>query len=140
MATWKRGWRTTLLERRASLATTWAGMSRHQMIDRLGISGGSCDGVLDGRGEVPEAGEPAFEGEPEPVGGCLGAGGQLRIVGLGEVDQPAVVAEVHRQQLRVAVEAEARDDDRFELAGEEVGQVERPQLFLLEGVEGGGAR
>src|SRR6185295_10566854 len=109
MATWKRGWRTTLLERRASLATTWAGMSRHQMIDRLGISGGSCDGVLDGRGEVPEAGEPAFEGEPEPVGGCLGAGGQLRIVGLGEVDQPAVVAEVHRQQLRVAVQAEARD-------------------------------
>ena len=36
IATWKRGWRTTLLDRRASLATTWAGMSRHQMIDSIG--------------------------------------------------------------------------------------------------------
>src|SRR6185295_18159981 len=31
MATWKRGWRTILLARRPSLATTWAGMSHHQM-------------------------------------------------------------------------------------------------------------
>src|SRR6476661_7930692 len=88
MATWNRGCRTTLLERRASLATTWAGMSRHQMIDRLGISGGSCDGVLDGRGEVPKFCQPAFERETEAVGRGLRSSGQLGIVGLGEIDQP----------------------------------------------------
>ena len=56
----------------------------------------------------PKPVEPALEGEAEAVGGGLRASGQLGIVGLGEVDEPAVVAEVHRQQLGMAVEAEAR--------------------------------
>ena len=56
----------------------------------------------------------------------------VRVVGLGEVDEPAVVAEVERQQLRVAVETEAGEDDRVELAGQEVGQVEGADLLVLE--------
>ena len=104
------------------------------------MSGGSCDGVLDGRGEVAVAGRPALEGEAEAVGGgAARASVQLRVVGLGEVDEPAVVAEVDRQQLGMAVEAEAGDDDRVELAGQEVGQVERAELLVLQRGVGGRA-
>ena len=71
------------------------------------MSGGSCDGVLDGRGEVAVAGRAALEGEPEAVGAASARGGEVRVVGLGEVDEPAVVPEVERQQLRMAVEPEA---------------------------------
>jgi hypothetical protein len=92
--------------------------------------------VADGRGEVAEPGRPALEGEPESVGSGLGARGQLRVVALGEVHEPAVRAEVVGQQLRVAVEPEPGPDDRVELAGQEVGQVEGPDLLLLEGIEG----
>ena len=141
MATWKRGWRTTLLERRASLATTWAGMSRHQMIDSMW----ACQAApatacwMDG-GEVAEAGRAGARrrdrgGRRRPGARAVSSG----IVGLGEVDEPAVVAEVDRQQLGMAVEAEAGDDDRVELAGQEVGQVERAELLLLEGLVGGRA-
>src|SRR6478736_29683 len=137
MATWKRGWRTTLLERRASLATTWAGMSRHQMIESMGaMSGGSCYGVLDGRGEIAETGETALEREAQTSRGRLGPRREVRVVRLGEVDEPAVVPEVVGQQLRVAVEAEPGPDDRVELACQEVGQVERPDFLLLEGPVG----
>src|SRR4029079_3211037 len=137
MATWNRGWRTTLLERRASFATTWAGMSRHQMIESMGaMSGGSCYGVLDGRGEIAETGHAALEREPQAGRGGLGPLREIRVVRLGEVDEPAGVAEVIGQQLRVAVGPESRPDDRVELAGQEVGQVERPDLFLLEGFVG----
>src|SRR6476646_8179051 len=137
MATWKRGWRTTLLDRRASLATTWAGMSRHQMIESIGaMSGGSCYGVLDGRGEVAEPRRAALEGEAEAVGRGTGAIGQVRVVALSEVDEPAIRAEVVGQQLRVPIEPEARPDDRVELASEAVGQVESPELLLLERLVG----
>src|SRR4051794_8417295 len=102
MATWNRGWSTTLLERRASLATTWAGMSRHQMVERIGgISGGSREvhGLLDGRGQVAEASLAPLELETEAVGRGLGASRQLGVVALGEVDEPLVRGEVHREEL-----------------------------------------
>src|SRR6476660_1643583 len=112
MATWKRGWRTTLLERRASLATTWAGMSRHQMIESMGaMSGGSCYGVLDGRGEIAEPGHAPLVREAQACSGRLGSRGEIRVVRLGEVDEPAVVPEVVGQQLRMAVEPQSRPDD-----------------------------
>src|SRR4051794_30642388 len=99
MATWNRGWSTTLLERRASFATTWAGMSRHQMVERIGgMSGGSGEvhGLLDGRSQVAEASLAALELEAEAIRGRLGANRQLGVVGLGEVDEPLVRGEVHR--------------------------------------------
>src|SRR3954468_2780818 len=132
MATWNRGWRTTLLDRRPSLATTCAGMSRHQMIESVGGMSGGSYGCSDGCIEIAETCLTPFEREAEPVGRRLRALGQPGIVGLGEVDDAPVVLEVHRQQLRVTVEAEARPDDRVELAGEEVGQVEGPDLLLLD--------
>ena len=39
----------------------------------------------------------------------------------------------------MAVEPEAGPDDRVELAGQEVGQVEGPDLLVLERLVGGGA-
>ena len=133
MATWKRGWRTTLLDRRPSLATTWAGMSRHQMIERVGhvrrLLRRRC--WMDGARSPKPVGRRS-KARPSRSAAACGARGQLGIVGLGEVDEPAVVAEVHRQQLGMAVEAEAGADDRVELAGQEVGQVEGPELLVLE--------
>ena len=77
-----------------------------------------------------KTGEPAFEGEAEPVGGGLGLGGRFGIVELGEMDDAAVVAEIVVAQLREAVEAEPLDDQRVEMPGEEVGQIERAGLLL----------
>ena len=109
-----------MLERRASLATTWAGMSRHQIDREHGghvrrlllrsgwMAGGVRSAATTGRREVAEAGPSHLEREAEPPRAATGRRDQSRIVGLGEVDEPAVVAEVGRQQLGMAVEAEAR--------------------------------
>ena len=50
--------------------------------------------------------------------------------------QAPVVAEVHRQQLRVAIEAEAADHEPIEVPGEEIGQVERARLLVGQRGEG----
>jgi hypothetical protein len=73
---------------------------------------------------------PVLEREPEPVRGRAGQRHQLRVLDLGEVHEPAVVREVHRLELRVAVDAEAADHEPLEVAGEEVGQPERRRLVL----------
>ena len=91
--------------------STWAGMSRHQMtvsvghVRRLRRRALGCDVA-----EVAEAGRGgARRRGPRRVGcGLRARAVELRVVGLGEVDEPPVVAEVHRQQLRVPVEPEAR--------------------------------
>ena len=64
---------------------------------------------------------------------------QVRIVGLGEVDDAPVVAEVHRLELRVAVDPEAADHEPLEVAGEEVGQPERRRLLVGQAGEVGAA-
>ena len=87
--------------------------------------------MLDRRPEVAVAGQAALEGEAKVLGGGRGTRGELRIVCLGEIDETAVVAEVERQQLRMAIQAKAGQDDRLELAGQEVGQVERADLVVL---------
>src|SRR4051812_47558579 len=65
--------------------------------------------LADEIGQPAQPCEPALEPEPEPGGGGFGLGGQVGVVGLGEVEESRVVAEIVRQQLRVAVEAEALD-------------------------------
>ena len=72
--------------------------------------------------QVAIAGLAAFKGEAQGLGGGFGLGGQGGVVGLGEVDERAVIAEIHVPQLRVAVEAEGSGDEGVELKGEEVGQ------------------
>ena len=69
--------------------------------------GPSGDSASDGRGQLAVARRAAFEGEPEAVRGGLRLRGQLRVVGLGEVDEAPVAPEVVGQQLRMPVEAEA---------------------------------
>src|SRR6266498_3379933 len=115
MATWKRGWRTTLLDRRASLATTWAGMSRHQITDRVAMSGDSCGrsalarnrrrrrgGFETGR-QVTVPGPAQLKGQSQPPGRPTCGGDQCGVVGLGKVDKPVVIAEVRGQQLGMPV-------------------------------------
>ena len=57
------------------------------------------------------------------------------VVALRQQHEPAVVAEVHRQQRRVAVEPETLPDQRVEVLGQEVGEVERARLGVVEGGE-----
>ena len=58
------------------------------------------------------AGRPVLVGEAEPQGRRLRLALEVRIGGLGEIDQRRVVAEIERQQLGMAVEAEALDHQR----------------------------
>ena len=99
----------------------------------------SVRGRDDGGREVAEARASELEREAEPAGAATGRRDQRGIVGLGEVDEAAVVAEVDRQQLGMSVEAEARDDQPVEVAGEEIGQEERAELLVGDRREGRGA-
>ena len=51
------------------------------------------------------------------------------------MDDAPVGAEIVVAQLREAIEAEPLDDQRVEVAGEEIGQVESAELLLGEGGE-----
>ena len=114
-----------LLDTRPSLAMTWAGMSRHQMTVRLAIqaapvvpkvtpvpsamaSAGRLVIVAMAAANGAEAGPSELEFEPQAVCGRAREGQGHRVVGLGEVHDALVVPEVHRQQLRMAVDAQAR--------------------------------
>ena len=95
------------------------------------------------RARPAEPGEAALVGEPEPLGRRLRLGRRLGIVDLREMDDAAVAAEIVVAQLGKAVEAEPLEDERVEMAGEEVGQIEGAELLLgerredlLAGVEG----
>src|SRR3954454_12359259 len=85
------------------------------------------------RGAEPAvAGRTMLERETEPVGAAPRQLEQLPVVGLGEVDDPAVVAEDVRRQFGMAVEPERPDDQGVEVPDEEVREVEGPGLLLLE--------
>jgi hypothetical protein len=65
---------------------------------------------------------------------------QVVVVSLCEIEKPAVVPEVVRQKLGVAVESEATDDERIEVPREEVRQVEGRGLGVVELLPGVVAR
>src|SRR4029078_13732338 len=82
----------------------------------------------EGGGEAVYPGGWVLEGESEPIGRPAGHREQVWVVGLRQVDDAPVVVEVDRLELRVAVDAEAPDDQPLDVAGEEVGQPERAGL------------
>ena len=94
----------------------------------------------DRRRELAVAGAAQLEAQAEPTCAAPGGGDQRRVVGLGEVDEPLVVAEVRGEQLRVAVEPEPDDDEPVEVAGEEVGEEERRGLVRRSGARSRRAR
>ncbi len=51
---------------------------------------------------------------------------------LGEVDDPLVIAEIERQQLGVAVDAEPLDDEPVEVPDEEIREEEAGGLVIGE--------
>src|SRR3546814_7455047 len=77
----------------------------------------------------------SLEGEAEAFGGRRGAGVERGVLGLRQVDQLLIVAEVERQQLGMAVEAEPLDDQALEVTRQVVGQVEGAHLRLGQRVE-----
>ena len=80
-----------------------------------------------------------LEREAEALSRAAGHREQVRVLGLGEVDEPAVVAEVHRLELRMAVDPEPADHQPLEVPGEEVGQPEGGGLVLGQAGEVGPA-
>ena len=87
---------------------------------------------LQERRNPSEPGEAARIGEAEALGGGARPESRLRIVELGQMDDPPVGAEIAVAQVREAVEAEALDDQRIEMPGEEVGEIEGAGLLLGE--------
>ena len=76
-----------------------------------------------------------LEGETEPPRGAARGRDKRGIVGLREVDEPGVVAEVDRQQLGMGVQTQPLDDESIEVAGQEIGQEEGPELLVGDGSE-----
>ena len=79
-----------------------------------------------------KAGETALIGEAEPFGRGPGLRLQIRVVELREMHHATVIAEVIVAQLRKAVEAEAPNDERVEMADKKIGEVERAGLLFGE--------
>ena len=84
---------------------------------------------MGGRGEVAEAGATALEGKTQRRLRGRRAD-ERRVVGLGEVDEAGVVAEVGVAQLGMTIETQAAGSEPVELASQEVGQVERARLLV----------
>ena len=81
-----------------------------------------------------------LERQPETLRGAARHREQIRILGLGEVDEALVVTEVHRLKLRVPVDPETADHEPLEVAGQEVRQPERCRLPFSQGREVSAAR
>jgi hypothetical protein len=77
-----------------------------------------------------------LEAEAEPVGGGPGAVDEIGVLDLRQVDEPCVVAEVVVAELGVAVESEVPDHESIEVPDQVVGEVEGPDLGVLEFGEG----
>src|SRR4029077_2071675 len=89
---------------------------------RQGCALGTAGRRDDRRAELAEAGPPQLEREAETLRGPPRGRDELRVVRLGEIHEPSVVAEVDRQELRMAVEPEPADDESVRVADEEVGE------------------
>src|SRR5436190_15526931 len=95
---------------------------------------GELDEIRERRRQPPVPGLPALEGEAERGRARLGLLAQRRIVGLREVDDAPVVPEDVSDQLGMTVEPERPAHERVEVPDEEIGEVERPRLLLLQGI------
>src|SRR4249919_678700 len=102
-------------------------MSRHQITVRSATDT-SGDEALERRLQLAVAGAAALECESEVRSRGPRPLGELIVVGLREIEDALVVAEHQRQELRVAVELEGAHDERVEVPGKEVGEVERRRL------------
>ena len=73
-----------------------------------------------------------LEREAELTGSAASHGDDLGVVALRDQHHAGVIAEVRVAQFGMAVEAEAAPDQRIEVLGKEVGEVERPRLGVVE--------
>jgi hypothetical protein len=97
---------------------------------------GSFGRGLNEESELTHARRDALEGETEARRGCIGLRGQRCVIGLGKIDEALIVREVEVTQLGMTIDAEASDDQRLELADEEVGKIEAAGLRLGQCLEG----
>src|SRR5206468_6923112 len=106
-------------------------MSRHQMTVSSG-TGSRLDEAGERGKEVAVAGAALVVCETEPVGGGPCPRAKVFVFSLREVEEATVVPEVLGEKLRMPVEPEATDDDRIEMSGEEVGEVEGRGLRVVQ--------
>lgn len=92
-----------------------------------GRSGLICEGC----GKVTIASEATFERQTKAIRAVFGFGRQVGIISLGLVDQLGVVAKVHFQQLGMAIKPQGFPDERIELTGQEIGQVEGCYFIVM---------
>ena len=71
-----------------------------------------------------------LECQSETLGSTCGSLAGDRVVGLRQVNHPRVVTEIHVAQLRCPVETEAAPDQRVEMLGKKIREVERAELFF----------
>ena len=106
------------------------------MTHRTAVSGGwSRSRVDNGWRQIAIAREAVFIGKAEEIGGPFGFGLQFRVFGLRQIDDLFVVAEHHGNQFGVLVEFQRFDDEGFELAGNQVRQIEGRDFFAAFGQE-----
>jgi hypothetical protein len=106
-------------------------MSRQNTTIRSAIVLSACGGLHEVL-EHPVADRHVLELQAEFVCGRPRTLQADRIVGLGEVHDAAIIAEIERQELRMTVDAQALPDQRVELPGQEVGQPEGADLLLRQ--------
>ncbi|VTZ60925.1 conserved hypothetical protein [Sinorhizobium medicae] len=100
---------------------------------RGGAIAGKSTCLSDGEqrlGEVAIAGVAVLVFEPESIGCAPGLLLQCLVLLLGEIDELAIVAEIHVAQFRMPVETERFDNEGLELAGEKVCQEEGGDILV----------
>src|SRR5882757_135184 len=129
-ASWKRLVNCTLAVSRPRLTNTCAGMSRHEMMisEAMFSSAQARSGVCPAR-HSRSAGIQLEAHSPGDVAGLLFRLGS-RV--LGEIHQLAIVAEIFLCQLRMPVETETAGDETIVMAQQEVSQIERAGLGILQ--------
>ena len=72
----------------------------------------------------------ALISQSQPGGRHLGLTVEFVILGLRQIDKPAVVAKENILELGISIKAHASDDQRLELPHEEIGEIEAPRLLF----------
>lgn len=93
--------------------------------------------------QIAVAGVAVFIFKPQRLGGAASLHLQRLVLDLRQINELAIMAEIHVAQFGVPVEAERLDDEGLELAGEEIGEEESADVvvpalgeFRIAGEEG----
>src|ERR1700722_10090342 len=106
--------------------------SLHAALELIAARIVAPDGGFQRRLQESISGLTIFELETHARRDGLGLVDRVGFRGLRQVDQFLVVAEVAREELRVAVDSQTLDHQALEMAQQKVRQIESPKLRLGE--------